>query len=734
MDAENPILCERYALVMERIQEIAEETKAGEGSGGAVCCAERVAPYFSAAADFLRLLEDERNFLFAGGQKTASLAELQARNRALYEDVLPERYGTSYANPDYAAERLGGDFGGMLAFLYREMRSIIPFLYEDRLEEIVIRLELFVEVYAAFSYAYREAGEDRRLHGEEAGKLLSDVPEPEDIRRILYWFVSDYTETAVERHLREMLVSDGNFAVELIRHADLSDERYLYSYGEYISENELETARFLATLPQEKINVMADTYTEGYRIGFEVTGKDLSKKQTVEIRYRLGFERVMRRAVENFERMGLAAVCYRAAESILYNPSIFKTGYCGGDVNRQYDFDHKDDRALFFDKTYMKHKLEVTRTAFEKYKEEARGYAGPAVLETFGERGFDPENKEAALRMSEEQNSLWLEFRTLSGELQRQYIPEEERSFTIIAFPVPEIREAFGEALLQKLGMRDSMECYHAFFEEIIRINTLDYQMYRRIQQCIIDALDTADHCEIKGMGENRTDLRVNLWKLSDPEKETIFENCVADVNIPVGEVFTSPVLKGTDGLLHVSRVYLNGLEYRNLELEFEDGRIKRYHCSNFASEEDNQKFVRENVLFRHKTLPMGEFAIGTNTTAYVVAEKYGVQDKFPILIAEKTGPHFAVGDTCYSHAEEVRVYNPDGKEIVAKDNEVARLRDKAPEKAYFNCHTDITIPYHELGELTAVQKDGGRVTIIREGRFVLPGTEELNRAFEDER
>ncbi|MDE6700599.1 MAG: aminopeptidase, partial [Acetatifactor sp.] len=200
----------------------------------------------------------------------------------------------------------------------------------------------------------------------------------------------------------------------------------------------------------------------------------------------------------------------------------------------------------------------------------------------------------------------------------------------------------------------------------------------------------------------------------------------------PVGEVFTSPVLAGTEGLLHVSRVYLNGLEYRNLELEFEDGKIKRYNCSNFATEKENQEFVRENVLFRHKTLPLGEFAIGTNTTAYVVAEKYGVQDKFPILIAEKTGPHFAVGDTCYSHAEEVRVYNPDGKEIVAKDNEVARLRDEAPDKAYFNCHTDVTIPYDELGELAAVRKDGSRVLIIKEGRFVLPGTEELNRAFEE--
>lgn len=713
----NSVLMERYALVMERIYEIPKEVR----------CDEAFAEYFATVAHFVILLEDTGSFLSADGIKTASLEELKARNHALYEDVLPGKYSTSYANPSYAVEKLGEEFGRMLSFLYKEMRSLIPFIYEERLEEIVIRLELLVEIYAAFSYAWQEAQELA-----ENGIEISSLPKVEDIRQILYWFVSDYTETAVEEHIREMLVPDNNFAVNLIQTADLSEEKYLFAYGEYISENELETARFLASLPEETIRTMADTYTEGYRIGFEVTNKDLSKKKTVEIRYRLGFERMMRIAVENFEKMGLKVTCYRAATSILYNPSIYKVGYYGGDVNRQYDFDHKDDKALFWDKIYMNHKLEVTRTAFEKYKEEAYAYAGPAVVETFGEADFAPENKTASYRMSEEQNKLFVEYRSLAGELQRQYILEEERSFTIIAFPVPEIQAAFDEALLKKLGMKDAKECFHAFFSEVIRINTLDYTLYRDMQQCIIDTLDTADYCEIKGMKGNCTDLRVNLWKLSDPSKETIFENCVADVNIPVGEVFTSPVLKGTEGTLHVSRVYLNGLEYKNLELRFEDGKIASYNCSNFDTEEENLNFVRENVLFRHQTLPMGEFAIGTNTVAYVVAEKYGVHDKFPILIAEKTGPHFAVGDTCYSHAEDVKVYNPDGKEIVARDNEISKLRDKAPGKAYFNCHTDVTIPYDELGELTAVRADGSRVAIIKNGRFVLPGTEKLNEAFEE--
>ena len=690
---EREILQERLELALLRIREIP-----GEDFQGAELLPWK--EYFTTVAKFLLLIEDTRQFLEQGKQATATRKELQQRNRALYEDILPENYENSFANPAYAVKMLGEEFGVLVSFLYTEMRSLIGFTYEGRLDELVIRMELFSEVYAAFVY---EQQENHKL------------PTYAAIREILYWFVSDYADVAAEERVREMVCPENNFEAAILRTADFTDLRYLYAYGEYVGENELKMAEFMNSLPEEIINTMADTYTEGYRIGFEVTGKDLSKKATVDVRYQLGFERMMRRALENFEKMGLQPVIYRAATSILYNPSIYKNGFYSVSPNRQYEFDHKDDKALFLDKMYCSRKLEVMHTAFEKYKKEARGYAGPAVVETFGEKEFEPVNKPESLKMTDEQSALLVENRTQMGQLQRQYIIEEERSFTIIAFPIPEVGD-----------------CFEELFRETIQINTLDYKKYQRIQQTIIDALDQADHCEIKGCNGNHTDLKVNLWKLKNPAKETIFENCVADVNIPVGEVFTSPVLEGTNGVLHVTRVFLNGLEYKDLEITFENGKIQNYNCANFATEEENKAFIKENILFRHKTLPLGEFAIGTNTTAYVAAKKLGVESKMPILIAEKMGPHFAVGDTCYSHAEEVKVYNPDGKEIVARDNEVAALRSVNPSKAYFNCHTDITIPYDELAELTAVKKDGDRIAIIKNGKFVLPGTEELNEPLQE--
>ena len=384
-------------------------------------------------------------------------------------------------------------------------------------------------------------------------------------------------------------------------------------------------------------------------------------------------------------------------------------------ANSQYEFDHQFDQGLFLDKKYVERKLEVMKSTYENHKELARGLAGPAVLEGFGDIPFAPVSKPENVSLTKKQEQLEVFYAGKAGQLVNEYVPGDERGFTIISFPLPAIGEKYEE-----------------IFDEVIRINTLDSELYGKIQQNIIDVLDRGTYVHIEGKGNNKTDLDIQLYPLKDPSKETIFENCVADCNIPVGEVFTSPVLKGTNGTLHVSKVFLHELQYQNLEITFEDGMIKDYTCTNFESEEENKKYVFDNVLYNHDTLPIGEFAIGTNTTAYVMAQKYGIEDKLTILIAEKMGPHFAVGDTCYSWSEDVKVYNPNGKEIVARDNEVSILRKEDVSKAYYQCHTDITIPYEELAEISVVTEQGEKIMILQDGRFVVPGTEKLNEPFQE--
>ena len=681
---------ERYELSCERIEEIARIQE--------VC--DRYKDYFEKIAQFLLLMRDTRKRLQDGFLQKAPIEELRDMNRAMYEDVLGANYDKSYANPAVCCEAFGVQMGRMLSFLYTELRCMIPYVFEGMLEEQVIRMELFVEVYNSFAYALSEEME---------------APEEKELKETLYWFVSDYSETAAEWRVRTQVDADYDFATRIIMDSDLNDIRYLYQYGEYITPETEKMALYLAAMPEEKIQKMADTYSEGYRIGFVKGNKDLSKKEVVDVRYVLGFERMVKAAIGNFAKLNLKPTIFRASASIFHKKGNLKLGYYGAIANKQFEYDHKDDIALFLDKRLVNRKLEVLRQAFEECREKAAKYAGPAVIEVFGEEPFAPVSKSEASALSEEQQKLSAEYTGASTGITYEYIKGEERSFTIIAFPIPEIGDKFEE-----------------IFDETIKINTLDYQAYETMQAIIIDTLNKATYVEVKGMNGNKTDMHIKLYPITDPSKQAIFENCVADVNIPVGEVFTSPVLEGTKGTLHVSRVFLNELEYHNLEMTFEDGKIKDYTCTNFAEEEKNKEYIKANVLYHYDSLPLGEFAIGTNTTAYMTAKKYDIGNRFPILIAEKTGPHFAVGDTCYSHSEEVKVYNEDGKEIVARDNSVSILRKTDPSKAYFGCHTDITIPYDELGSIIAYDDAGNSYPIIREGRFVLKGCEELNKPFEE--
>lgn len=657
-------LGERLELVMLRLSSMTTEEELVEPYGR----------YFRTIAGYASELYQVWKMAWDGALSSGSIEELEAINQKLNTSFLPEQYEHCYANPTYAVQMLGEAYGQSLAMVFAKLKQDTREVFAGNCRYLCYYAELIVELYNYF---------------EDMDELS-----PKMIQECIYSFMHDYSEIFAEDSVERLLNPDYDFDTRILMKADLTNQAYLYQYGLFVGENERKSSSFLNTFSEDEVQAMADTYTEGYRIGFEVCNKDITKKSVVEIRYPIGFERMIRVAVCNFERMNLKAVVKPYSTS----------------VNKQFDYDHKEDAALWLDKAYVEYRLECLRNAFEKNKEIAPLYGGPAVVEVFGEEPFAPIAKEENVRFNEKQQQLFVHFRSENSRMTNAYIRGEERSFTIIAYPIAAIGEQ-----------------YEAIFAETVKINTLDYALYRDMQQKIIDVLDTAERVHIVGANGNRTDLYVKIYDLKNPNKETAFENCVADVNIPVGEVFTSPVLEGTQGKLHVSQVYLNELNYKNLELDFKDGMIVDYTCTNFESEEENKKYIKDNVLFHHDTLPMGEFAIGTNTTAYRVAREYDIAAKMPILIAEKTGPHFAVGDTCYTYDEDNMTYNPDGKAIVARDNSISAQRKTDLSKAYFNCHTDITIPYDELGAITVIRKDGTTEDIIRNGKFVVPGTEILN-------
>ena len=687
-------LLERFLLAEERIREIGKED---------ILSAEipeefrnPLQSFFRETADYLSFCFDVAERLGKGdilqpklmGRKDISLTEWEEINRGLYRPLTEGRYEESVLNPEKALEL--GTWGQALSFLYAELLGIPGYLFDGRLFPVVILMELYLEIYGLF--------------------CMDEAPLLTSVEEAICYYAEDYAEELTNLRLRDIFLPQDNVARKILEECDLSDPAYLYYYGEYISDTERKLAEFMNSLSEEELEDMAGIFTKGFRRGFETMRIPFAGKNAVAIRYHIGQEPMVRHVVRQFREMGLAPVLYRRAGSRINKRGLINQGYESTPPSRQFHYDHRMDEALFLSRRYLDRKLAAEKRVYEEIADFLPGYAGPAVIETFGEETFLPGAKDAVLRLSEEQRSLSTELMSRSAAQREEYLPGEDYSFSIISWPLPDIGENFPE-----------------IFRDTIRVNTLTNEEYTPLQQCLIDAMDQADHVLVEGRGENKTRMSVKMRRLERPEKETQFENCVADVNIPLGEVFTSPVLEGTEGVLHVSRVYLNRYLFLDLCLTFKDGLVTDYSCGNYADPEAGKRYIEENILFQHKTLPIGEFAIGTNVPAYRMAKKYDILGKLPILIVEKTGPHFAVGDTCYSHSEDTAVYNPDGKEIISRENSFSKLRHTEPEKAYFNCHTDITIPYEEIGRIAAVYPDGREVALIENGRFVLPGTERLN-------
>lgn len=606
--------------------------------------------------------------------KNIPLEDLQRINADYYASLDPEKgYEKSLANPDYANKLYGDKMGAFLSAAFSRAYSSRHFLLMGDYVNIAISLNIYFRLLER-----------------------SDTPDYEAWLAIYREETQRNLEFMSKASLANRFSPEQDYFYKIVRDADLDDIRYLYRYGFYLSEHDLKMADFMRNYPPQELAAIARFLVKSWVDGFVRAKKDYKKKKYATLMIPAGMEALGRLVIDELNAIGIQALV----------PRPHTIG-----INRQYPYDHRYDTALSLDREYMEKSLKAMESSFEDLKDLVSQQAGPLYVELFGETPFSPESKSTCLKLSEEQQKLSQEHGARYGQLYYKYYKRDEASFTIIAFPSTEIGENFPE-----------------IFADTLKINLLDSNHYAKIQQHIIDVLDTADYVHVQGKPGNDTDIKVQMHKLGNPNLETLFENCVADVNIPVGEVFTSPVLEGTTGTLHVEDIYLEGLRFFNLRIHFEDGWVKDYSCTNYDDPIEAKNYVHENLLLPHKTLPIGEFAIGTNTTAYQIAKKHDIMSLLPILIIEKMGPHFAIGDTCFSHEEDAP--HPsfvNGKEMIAVENEHSATRKTGSVNAYLMAHLDITLPYEMLKVISAVHADGTRTDIIRDGRFVVPGTEELN-------
>ena len=86
------------------------------------------------------------------------------------------------------------------------------------------------------------------------------------------------------------------------------------------------------------------------------------------------------------------------------------------------------------------------------------------------------------------------------------------------------------------------------------------------------------------------------------------FINCACQMNVPDGEIFTSPVEDSANGYVNFTYPSLyEGFEVRNVRLEFKDGKAVK------ATADKNEDYLNQRLDTDAGSRYLGEFAIGTN-------------------------------------------------------------------------------------------------------------------------
>ncbi len=596
------------------------------------------------------------------------------QNKILFEKRALD-YEHDFSNPKYLHE---------LGFENSDLLSVLHNIFHESLKNAILNRPVFVWNKSDLLIALKEYFEDF------------------DREKLQREFERQFSK--VQLNLEDSLMLERSTTINcfnrILHLANPDNLDWMAGYGVYITKVEQEMCKFWYELEKDKLEIVANHIVDAFYHGFLSQSRTIGNRNNVRLVYAIGQEALAQRVVSIFKERGMEPI-------ILMPTSIGYSSNCMAD--------HMYDEASYQKKECYDGKAYAYNMAIDRYREYIKNTCGFVRIGTFGSEVKPAQASKFAYKPSIKTMEMFRDMVAKNRELEAGVLKPDELSFCSIVFPDKRIGDDFEDV-----------------FDEFFKLNTEESEPFELIQEKLIEILDKCDKAHLKGMNGNETDLIVSMKTLDHPEGQSKFLNCGGDLNVPHGEIFTTPLLDGTNGVLNVNEIYLRDKYYKNLTLTFENGLITAYSCDNFDDVEKNKNYVFENLLNNTKNVPMGEFAIGTNTLAYKIALKYGLFSKLPILLAEKMGPHIAVGDPCFARGEDSPIFNiHSGKEMIARDNEKTKHR-RENKGCYVNFHTDITIPFDEMGEYAGIEsKTGKKHFIIKNGKFVPECTRVLNKNLE---
>lgn len=323
---------ERYELVTERIGQIKEE---------------QILPkdwqeYFAMEAEYAEGACEYLSFVQKGGLEAADLKELQRWN-GLWEKTW---------------KSLSKEYAPLMDLLSAELRSLGYLAAQSRLEEFLIRLELFAEVYGICVYEWQE---EKKL------------PTGQTLRECLYWYVHDYADMALLQELQYLEKPKEASLYQSLQKYKPQEEARLYQYGLVVTAKERGLYEWLQGISAEEVEAWAMGLAEEI---VELINADTPEtfEKRILLQYPVGYEKLMCALMRKLRELELVVVPEVVGEGVLLN--LYTEDYAGG-------------KGLW-DKALGKRCKEIRQTLAEKTKKEKHFSFIRVVLKEDGKEILKP--------------------------------------------------------------------------------------------------------------------------------------------------------------------------------------------------------------------------------------------------------------------------------------------------------------------------------------------------------
>lgn len=758
----------RYQNAHEAIKKLCSEIKDSQDKG----FRERMMRYSKKAAEYLLFLckiEESRTEEFL---HSASLKEMEEQTERLFGFMLDGKYTADIAGTTYMNTQ-ARDVGPVLAQFTAEFVKGAEDALTHRRFLLADKMELYLELHKRISKG--------QVRAEQLSGLMRE-------------HISRNASLMQELRFHKMFSPLDEWNTLIVRENNLEEPYYLYSFGLPVGEQEKGYQKLLREVDEEVLKATAEKLADGFIAGMvkdtntrpykrynnydridnsenreDYVYEPEMVRNIVAIDYPMGMERLVREIMHSLETKGFT--------SFVRNVTVS----CWSQVGLR---DHEGDVIRSLDRAHMEKHDEITGKIAKDNKSLLKSYAGCIRI-------INPE-EEAYARMQEELRRT----RNQGGKIirpigrysvgaaeekrknYREYLLDELTTYrkvgamegcSMVTLTIPSYRDEEGFAQKMEDWMKFSMKEHHA----------------ERSLKAFCDAIDRGSFLylvggkEFDGQGnecQNETDLLVALGTLKNPSKETKVQTGNGSGSFPLGGVYTIPQKSETNGVLHLVHTTIEGVEFSNLRLNFEDGVLVDYSCDGFEDAEEAKRFIRDKLLHGGFEADLCEMSLGIHSRDWDKDYEPGLYHILPETMREAFDVSIVLGESRMEREDFPRL-NPVNKkqlvlpvepeqivgsdkpqeesvaEPVANENtgevtsvetvekvsaegaaeetevkaEEPKHKDEHRRRYGYPLRKRINFAYDKVGSLKVINENGSFNDIYRSNTFVLIGTDQLN-------